>query len=140
MPKVLAINISYKQGISKTTIKKGLFIKDHGLENDIHAGRVAVRSVSLLGIESIKKIKIDMPLGQFAENITTEGINLYELPIGTKLQIGETLQKVTQIGKKCHDSCNIRKQFGNCIMPMEGIFTKILKGGVIKINDTITRY
>lgn len=77
--------------------------------------------------------------GKFAENITTEGITLYELPIGTKLKIGETLMEVTQIGKECHKGCAIRSQVGDCIMPREGIFTKVLKGGYIKSGDTIER-
>lgn len=75
--------------------------------------------------------------GKFAENITTEGINLYELPVGTKLEIGETSQEVTQIGKECHAGCAIFQQIGQCIMPKEGIFTKVLRGGKIKVGDEI---
>ena len=139
MAKVRSINISDKKGVVKTPIEKGLFIENHGLENDAHSGDWH-RQVSLLSIESIEKMRKDIPslkLGDFAENITTEGITLYELPIGTRLEIGETIQEVTQIGKKCHHGCAIKQKVGNCIMPLEGIFTKVIKGGIIKEGDEI---
>ncbi len=79
----------------------------------------------------------DLDAGKFAENITTEGIVLHELPVGTRLKIGETIQEVTQIGKECHKGCAIKNQVGTCIMPTEGIFTRILKGGVIRSGDSI---
>lgn len=138
--KVLSINISDKKGVTKDPIKEGLFIKDHGLENDAHSGNWH-RQVSLLAIESFDKMENEgikgLVPGIFAENITTEGIVLYELPIGTKIIIGETIQEVTQIGKKCHTGCEISQKVGKCVMPQEGIFTKILKGGVIKEGDII---
>lgn len=138
--KVLSINISDKKGVVKEPIEEGVFIENHGLENDAHSGNWH-RQVSLLGIESFEKMKEqgieDLKLGDFAENITTEGIVLYELPIGTQLSIGETLQEVTQIGKKCHTGCEISKKVGKCVMPKEGIFTKVLKGGTIKAGDSI---
>jgi MOSC domain-containing protein YiiM len=140
MAKVLAINISETKGVPKKSIPQGNFIEDFGLEGDAHAGKWH-RQVSLLGAESIdkmKSLKVDgFCTGKFAENLTTEGIILYELPIGTKLKIGETLHEVTQIGKECHTGCNIRKLVGDCVMPREGIFTKVLKGGVIKAGDEI---
>jgi len=140
MAKVIAINISEKKGVIKKPIEKGLFKVDHGLEGDAHAGNWH-RQVSLLGQESINKmlekgIK-DLTPGIFAENITTEGIVLYELPVGTKLRIGETEMEVTQIGKECHQGCEIRKLTGDCVMPREGIFTIVLKEGVIKAGDEI---
>lgn len=140
MAKVTAINISEKKGIPKRTIKEGNFIQEHGLEGDAHAGKWH-RQVSLLGNESIQKMK-DLGVeglctGKFAENITTEGIELWKLPVGTKVKIGETLQEVTQIGKKCHAKCEIFQQIGNCIMPTEGIFTRVIKGGKIKNGDEI---
>ncbi|MCM1992550.1 MOSC domain-containing protein [Oceanirhabdus seepicola] len=140
MAKVIAINISEKKGVIKKPIEKGLFKVDHGLEGDAHAGNWH-RQVSLLGQESINKmlekgIK-DLTPGIFAENITTEGIVLYELPVGTKLRIGETEMEVTQIGKECHQGCEIRKLTGDCVMPREGIFTKVLKEGFIKAGDEI---
>jgi len=140
MAKVISINISDKKGVIKTPIKEGKFIEEHGLDNDAHAGKWH-RQVSLLGMESIDKmIKMgvdDLTSGKFAENITTEGIVLYELPVGTKLKIGETIQEVTQIGKECHKGCAIKNQVGICIMPKEGIFTRIIKGGIVKAGDSI---
>lgn len=139
--KVIAINISDKKGVPKRTIEEGTFKVDHGLVGDAHAGNWH-RQVSLLGIESIDKMKAlgikGLCTGKFAENITTEGLELWKLPVGTKLQIGETLQEVTQIGKECHTKCAIYHQVGNCVMPTEGIFTKVLKEGTIKAGDSIT--
>lgn len=138
--KVLDINISEEKGVIKKPIEEGIFIEDFGLEGDAHAGKWH-RQVSLLGIESFKKMEQmgieGLEHGVFAENITTEGIILYELPVGTRLKIGETLQEVTQIGKECHTGCEIAKKVGKCIMPKEGIFTKIIKGGVINPGDII---
>ncbi len=138
--KVLSVNISEKKGVVKEPIKEGKFIENFGLENDAHSGDWH-RQVSLLGVESFNKMRDmgieNLKFGDFAENITTEGIILYELPIGTKLAIGETLHEVTQIGKECHTGCAISKTVGKCVMPKEGIFTKVLKGGVIKEGDTI---
>lgn len=142
MAKVVAVNISEVKGVIKKPIERGLFKENYGLEGDAHAGDWH-RQVSLLSKESIDKMKAmgveGLSSGKFAENITTEGITLYELPIGTKLKIGETLMEVTQIGKQCHKGCAIRSQVGDCIMPREGIFTKVLKGGYIKSGDTIER-
>ncbi|KXG77577.1 MOSC domain-containing protein [Thermotalea metallivorans] len=138
--KVVAINISERKGVPKKTIVQGMFRTDHGLEGDAHAGNWH-RQVSLLGIESIEKMKAigieGLCTGKFAENITTEGIALWQLPVGTKLKIGETIQEVTQIGKECHTKCAIFHQVGNCVMPTEGIFTKVLKDGIVKMGDEI---
>ncbi len=140
MAKVLSINISEKKGVIKTPMKEGIFIEEHGLKDDAHAGKWH-RQVSLLSQESIDKmIKMGvdgLEAGKFAENITTEGIVLYELPVGTRLKIGETIQEVTQIGKECHKGCAIKNQVGTCIMPTEGIFTRIIQGGVIREGDSI---
>ncbi|CUU49637.1 MOSC domain-containing protein [Clostridium beijerinckii] len=140
MAKVLSINISEKKGVIKTPIKEGIFIEEHGLKDDAHAGKWH-RQVSLLAQESIDKmIKMgisDLDAGKFAENITTEGIILHKLPVGTRLKIGETIQEVTQIGKECHKGCAIKNQVGTCIMPTEGIFTRIIQGGVIREGDSI---
>ncbi|MFA5528077.1 MAG: MOSC domain-containing protein [Peptostreptococcales bacterium] len=138
--KVLDVNISSKKGVIKTPIDEGHFIKDFGLEGDAHAGNWH-RQVSLLGIESFKKME-DLGIegledGIFAENITTEGIILYNLPVGTRLRIGETLMEVTQIGKECHTGCEIARKVGKCVMPKEGIFTKVLQGGKVKAGDSI---
>lgn len=140
MAKVVAINISRRKGIPKDQIKEGVFIEDFGLEGDAHAANWH-RQVSLLAQESIDKA-IEMGAdglepGKFAENITTEGIVLYELPVGTQLKIGETIQEVTQIGKECHQKCAIFYTVGDCVMPKEGIFTKVVKGGIVKPGDDI---
>jgi MOSC domain-containing protein YiiM len=138
--KVVDVNISDKKGVVKKPIDKGVFIEDFGLEGDAHSGKWH-RQVSLLGIESYKKMEEmgvkGLKHGDFAENITTEGIILHELPVGTRLKIGETIQEVTQIGKECHTGCAISQQVGKCIMPKEGIFTRVIKGGVVKKGDTI---
>lgn len=140
MAKVLAVNISETKGVPKTPIEKGYFEVDNGLVGDAHAGNWH-RQVSLLAQESIDKLNKDklngLCVGAFAENLTTEGIVLYELPIGTKLKIGETEMEVTQIGKECHLGCAIRNIVGDCVMPREGIFTKVLKPGYIKAGDEI---
>lgn len=140
MSKVIAVNISEKKGVIKHPIEKGFFRVNHGLDGDAHAGEWH-RQVSLLGTESIDKMKASgvegLTPGKFAENITTEGIVLYELPIGTKLKIGDVMLEVTQIGKECHLGCEIRKLVGDCVMPREGIFTKVLEEGYIKAGDNI---
>jgi MOSC domain-containing protein YiiM len=140
MPKVVGINISKIKGVVKEPIKKGFFEENHGLEGDAHAGTWH-RQVSFLAQESIDKMKLlgakDLSSGKFAENITTEGLILYDLPIGTKLKIGETIMEVTQIGKECHKGCAIRSQVGDCIMPREGIFAKVLQSGWILCGDEI---
>lgn len=140
MAKVLAINISEKKGQIKKPIEFGEFIVDFGLKGDAHGGNWH-RQVSFLGRESMDKVK-DMGVdglctGKFAENITTEGIVLYTLPIGTKLKVGEVLFEVTQIGKECHQKCAIYYQVGDCVMPREGIFARVLEGGIIKPGDEI---
>ena len=140
MAKILAVNISEKKGVIKHPIEKGHLIEDFGLEGDAHAGKWH-RQVSLLGMESIEKMKRQgakgLCSGKFAENLTTEGIVLYELPVGSKLKIGEVLMEVTQIGKECHFGCEIRNLIGDCIMPREGIFTRVLSEGWIKPGDEI---
>jgi MOSC domain-containing protein YiiM len=141
MAKVLAINISETKGVIKKPIPQANLIEDFGIEGDAHAGKWH-RQVSLLGQESVDKMIAQgldhLTPGVFAENLTTEGIILYELPIGTVLQIGETLQEVTQIGKECHTGCEIKQITGDCVMPREGIFTKVIKGGLVKNGDEIT--
>lgn len=137
---VTGINISKVKGVIKEPIRIGHFIVDHGLEGDAHAGNWH-RQVSLLAQESIDKMT-DRAIkglcsGKFAENITTSGVILHELPVGSKLKIGETIQEVSQIGKECHTGCAIRVQVGQCIMPKEGIFTKVLSSGNINVGDKI---
>lgn len=140
MPSVVAINISSQKGVVKQPVNEGKFIENYGIEGDAHAGDWH-RQVSLLAQESMDKIKAmgmkDIHYGSFAENITTKGIELHNLAIGTKLAIGETIHEVTQIGKECHQRCAIFHTVGDCVMPREGIFTKVLKGGKVKIGDEI---
>jgi len=138
--KILAVNISQRKGEKKENIVCGLFIKNLGLKDDAHA-EIGIRQVSLLAKESIEKIRakgLDVQYGDFAENLTTEGIDLPALPIGTRLKVGrEVLLEVTQIGKVCHDRCNIFYTVGDCVMPREGIFAKVLIGGEIEVDDRI---
>src|SRR5512143_2980829 len=138
--KVLAVNISEKKGMKKTNINSCLLLKDFGLKDDAHGGPWH-RQVSLLANESIEKMRakgLKVGYGDFAENITTEGIDLVHLPIGTEIRIGETvLMRVTQIGKECHTRCAIYYQAGDCVMPKEGIFAQVLKGGEIRAGDEV---
>lgn len=139
MGKVIAVCISEKKGTIKHEVPSISVKIDHGIIGDAHAGNWH-RQVSLLGTESVEKLRSkfpDIPVGAFAENILTEGITLYELPVGTQLQIGETILEVTQIGKECHAHCAIRKQVGDCVMPREGIFAVVLKEGTIQAGDQI---
>jgi len=138
--KVVSVNISKEKGTKKQPVEFADVIENFGIKGDSHAGKWH-RQVSLLGIESIEKAKkwgLNINPGDFAENITTEGINLRLLPIGTKIKINTVVLEVTQIGKECHTGCEIFKKVGKCIMPTEGIFTKVLKGGIVKKGDEIS--
>ena len=139
--KVLAVNISEDKGTKKKNIQISSVVKDHGLKGDAHAGPWH-RQVSLLANESIQKMRekgLNVGFGDFAENITTEGIELVHLPIGTDIRIGSAVVlKVTQIGKVCHDRCAIYYQAGDCIMPREGIFAEVMTEGNVKVGDEIT--
>lgn len=141
MAKVVSINISEKKGTPKKKINPGVLIEDFGFEGDAHAGKWH-RQVSLLAQESIDKAaKIGrtdgLCHGSFAENITTEGITLYTIPVGSKLKVGECILEITQIGKECHEGCAIRKLVGQCVMPKEGIFARVIKGGKVYEGDEI---
>ena len=140
MSSVLSVNTSLTKGTVKKPVNKIKTIINHGVEGDAHAGNWH-RQISLLALESYQKMIIEnglLPIGSFAENITTEGIELYTLPVGTKLQIGETIHEVTQIGKECHTGCEIQQLVGKCVMPKEGIFTIVIKEGFIKAGDKIS--
>lgn len=137
--KVIAVCISEKKGERKKPVEQIQVRENHGIVGDAHAGDWH-RQMSLLALESINKMQakgLDVTTGDFAENITTEGIDLPSLPVGTRLAIGETLNEVTQVGKECHTRCAIYHQAGDCVMPREGIFVKVLKGGAIRVNDKI---
>jgi len=138
--KVISVNVSSKKGVRKKPVPEISLRTNYGIEGDAHASSEWHRQVSLLAIESIKKMQalgLNVKPGDFAENITTEGINLPELPLGTRMTIGEIELEVSQIGKECHTRCAIYYQAGDCVMPKEGIFVKVLKGGKIKEGDNI---
>ncbi|MDD6191096.1 MAG: MOSC domain-containing protein [Firmicutes bacterium] len=137
---VKAICISEKKGEQKHDIGEALLVENHGIQGDAHAGNWH-RQVSLLAAESVAKVQkalnFTLKAGDFAENILTERIILHTLPVGTKLLIGEAEARVTQIGKECHHGCAIRELAGDCVMPREGIFVEILKGGKVKTGDSV---
>lgn len=164
--KVFSINIGKEKGKPKEMVKSAVFKVGYGIEGDAHAGSAesaggavgygsaaaggagsGSRQVSLLSIEEIEKVEmagsasrdIDFRPGIFAENITTEGIDLSKLKIGARLQVGESVVlKVTQIGKECHSACDIMQHVGSCIMPKQGVFASVEKGGVVSLHDRIT--
>ncbi len=142
MARVVAVCTSQKKGTRKQAIAEGQFKEEHGLVGDAHAGVMPNRQVSLLAVESIDKMRgrgLELNPGDFAENITIEGMNLHKLPIGTRLTIGEgVLFEVTQIGKECHTACAIRRQVGQCIMPEEGVFARVINGGKIRPGDEVS--
>jgi len=141
MMKIVSIALSKKKGTRKTVVDQAVVAENHGLQGDGHAGDWH-RQVSFLSSESIAAARdrgLDVTFGDFAENIATEGIDWLTVPLGTRLQLGAEVQvEVTQIGKECHNKCAIYYKAGDCIMPKEGIFAKVLKGGTIRINDPIT--
>lgn len=137
--KIIAVCSAPEKGMIKHDIREGVLIKELGLEGDAHAGFMH-RQVSLIAMEDIRTMMEKLPSlvpGSFAENLTTEGFDLSALKIGDQLQVGETLLEVSQIGKECHTKCEVFKQSGECIMPQKGIFTRVLKGGKVKVGDAI---
>ena len=140
MAKITSINISPKKGTFKQPVDRAELRVDHGIVGDAHAGNWH-RQISLLAQESIDKMTAlgldDLTPGKFAENITTEGIVLYTLPVGTILRLGNCRVEVTQIGKECHQHCEIYKKVGQCIMPHEGIFVRVLTPGTISTGDAV---
>lgn len=140
MGQIVAVCISEKKGTQKKRIPEGRLIEEFGIEHDAHAGKWH-RQVSLLSYETIEAFKERGAMvedGAFGENIIVKGIDLIHLPVGTRLSCGEVLLEVTQIGKECHSHCEIFKKMGECIMPTNGIFTRVLHGGTIKEGDEIT--
>lgn len=139
MGKIEAICISEKKGVQKTEIPEAEIIYDFGIKGDAHAGKWH-RQVSLLEFEKVEEFKkkgADVIEGSFGENLLISGINLTSLEIGTKFKIGDVILELTQIGKQCHSHCAIYYSVGECIMPKNGVFTKVLQGGVIKKGDEI---
>ncbi|MBP2045311.1 MOSC domain-containing protein [Methanobacterium aggregans] len=142
LPQIVAVCTSTKKGTKKKNIGKGFLMENQGFSGDAHSSPKTHRQVSLLAIESIDKMRemgLDVKPGDFAENITTHGIELTPLPLGTKLSAGQdAVLEVTQIGKKCHSPCEIGRKVGDCIMPREGIFCRVIKGGKVEIGDEIS--
>ncbi len=138
--KVVAVSVSATKGVKKDNVPQAKVLVDFGLEGDAHAGDWH-RQVSLLAEESIEKMRcrgLELKAGDFAENITTRGIDIPHLPVGTRLRVGEEVElEITQIGKACHHGCAIKQAVGDCIMPREGIFARVLQGGTIKPDDNI---
>jgi MOSC domain-containing protein YiiM len=139
--RIVSINISEKKGVRKKPVDEVLLKAEYGIEGDAHASSEWHRQVSLLAQESIKKMQdlgLDVNAGDFAENITTEGIDLVSLPVGTRMTIGDGVEvEVSQIGKECHTRCAIYYQAGDCVMPKEGIFVRVIKGGKVRKGDDI---
>ena len=137
--KVVSVSISEQKGMRKTPVASALLKQEHGLVGDAHAGDWH-RQVSLLAMESIEKMQrmgLDVNPGDFAENITTEGIELTTLPVGSRLSLGEAEVEITQIGKTCHTRCAIYQQAGDCVMPKEGVFARVLREGIVKPGDRV---
>ena len=136
---IVAVNVSQEKGERKTQVAAVHLRENHGIIGDAHAGDWH-RQVSLLALESIAKMQalgLDVGPGDFAENVTTKGIDLVNLPIGTRLGIGAVELEISQIGKVCHTRCAIFYQAGDCVMPKEGVFARVLSGGAIKPQDEI---
>ncbi len=135
-----SINISTRKGEKKKPVKSARLIRQKGIKNDAHFGS-EIKQVSLLPLESIEAFRtedIHLQPGDFAENITTEGLNTANIPVGIKMRLGKDIViKISRIGKECHDRCEIYDALGDCIMPKEGIFAKVLQGGILKKGDPI---
>ena len=145
---IMAVCISEKKGTKKHPVPSAMMIEDHGILGDAHAVDRSLgerdpfrhRQISLLANESVDKMRAlgaELHAGDFGENILTEGIELVTLPIGTRLRVGQAELEVTQIGKQCHSDCEIKKQVGKCVMPTEGIFAKVVRGGEVREGDSI---
>jgi len=138
---IIAVCTSKDKGTRKKAQNKGVLQEDYGLVGDAHADCCTHRQVSLLAQESIDKMRalgLKVGPGDFAENLTTEGIDLVSLPIGTRISIGKEIAlEITQIGKECHNPCAIFRQAGVCVMPTEGVFARVIRGGAASIGDPI---
>lgn len=143
--KVHSINLSQLKGSKKGPVYKAIFIENYGIKNDAHAEYNSLRQVSLLAIESIKKqcyksndINVKLKPGDFAENITTSGVDLINIKLGDRIKLGEeVILELSKIGKDCHKHCEVYHRTGDCIMPREGVFAKVIKGGLVNINCNI---
>lgn len=139
MGKVIAVCISEEKGTQKRNIHEAEFVEDWGIKNDAHAGKWH-RQVSLLSYDKIEEFRArgaEVADGAFGENLVVEGFDFAKLPVGTKFRCNEVVLELTQIGKKCHHGCEIFKKMGDCIMPREGVFTRVLHGGIIREGDEL---
>ena len=138
--RIVSISSSKSKGTRKTCAAEAVLIPEHGMEGDAHAG-APNRQVSFLAAESIESARkggLDVTFGDFAENIATEGVEWLKIPVGTVLQLGDAaVVEITQIGKECHKKCAIYYKAGDCIMPREGVFGRVLRGGVVRCGDSI---
>jgi len=138
---VIAVCRSERTGTRKEPCVEGIFIEDYGMEKDAHAAAGIARQVSLLAEESIEKMQdqgIELKPGDFAENLTIGGMELFTLPVGTRLKVGaEVVLEISQIGKACHKGCAIFQAVGNCIMPKEGVFARVIRGGTVRTGDSV---
>lgn len=137
--KIISINISKRKGTRKENVGEAFCVEDYGLKGDAHAGN-GIRQVSLLSAGSIEKMRqkgLSVDAGDFAENITVGGLNLLSFLIGQKFKAGEAVLELSQIGKECHTKCAIYYKAGDCVMPKEGIFARVIKSGTIKVGDKI---
>jgi MOSC domain-containing protein YiiM len=141
MAKIVAVCTSKKKGTTKKAVAEGVLKENYGLVGDAHAAHRNHRQVSLLAMESIDRMRrlgFEVSPGDFAENFTTQGVELMSLPLGTKISIGqEVLLEVTQIGKECHGGCAIYQEIGKCIMPKEGVFARVVHGGCVRAGDQV---
>ena len=141
MAKIIAICKSKDKGTPKEDVKEGLLKEEFGLVGDAHADCCTHRQVSLLAVESINRMRsngFNVGPGDFAENLTTQEVDLVSLPVGTRLSVGQrVILEVTQIGKQCHTKCAIYRQIGRCVMPKEGIFARVVRGGLVKAGDEL---
>jgi MOSC domain-containing protein YiiM len=134
-----AVSVSDRKGVVKHNVASARLLVEHGLEGDAHA-EGGIRQVSLLSLDSINKMVAagaDVKPGDFAENLTIEGLEVMYLPVGTRLKVGEVEMEITQIGKTCHKGCAIRELVGDCVMPREGVFARVLTAGLVKPGDVI---
>jgi len=141
MARIVAVCKSKEKGTRKEDVARGVLKQDFGLTGDAHADCCTHRQVSLLALESINKMRrlgFDVGPGDFAENLTTEGIELVSLPVGTRLSVGRgIILEISQIGKECHSGCAIYRQIGKCVMPKEGVFARVIRGGLVKSGDAV---
>jgi cyclic pyranopterin phosphate synthase len=135
---IVSLNVSSRKGTAKSPVPRLVLVTGHGIEGDAHAGP-GRRQVSLLAEEDIDTMRGRLGTlapGAFAENVTTRGIDLAALPVGTRITIGDTVLEISQIGKECHEGCAIREKTGDCVMPRKGVFAVVIKGGEITDEDT----